>query len=1068
MKKLSLLVFLLFSSLSIISAQRTITGTITNVNGEALIGANVLAVGTSVGTITDIDGSFSMSVPDGTTQLEVSYTGFETRMIDIANLSNVSVTLSEGKVLEEIVVTAGGLEKNKARLGYAIQNVDSDEIINSQEVNLVNALNSKVAGVQITSSSGSPGASANIRIRGNTSVNGSNSPLFVVDGIPIDNSSSGNAVDGVDQSNRAIDINPNDIETMTVLKGPSATALYGVRAANGAIIITTKRGSSGKPRVSISTSYSMDRVNKLPARQSTYAQGQYVGGTPTYLGPETFNGFSWGPKIANLEFDGATDYPFDKNGRLVPTGEGNGVGAVAYDPYTYFVDGLSYDLNASVSGGSEGTRYFISAGRLTSTGIVPNSEFGRTSFRVNLDTDITEKLKAGMSANYVTSGGDRIQRGSNLNGVMLGLLRTTPTFDNGNGKTGKDAANDESTYVQENGDQRSYRNGIYDNPYWTSNRNPYTDDVNRIIGNTYLNYSLTDDIVLGAKVGVDQWTDARAGGFDIQTNPARPVSGSVFQQKITNRDLNLDVTAAYNKYITDNISLNALVGYNAFQTVNSNEGTFGTTLAVPGFFDISNATDLQAANVISRKRLYGAYATADLGFNDMLFVNLTARNDWSSILPVDNNQFQSYSASLGFVLTEALNMNSSILDYAKIRLSAGKVGNDGGNAFIYATANTFGQASVTGDGFITPLAFPNFGANAFERSTVLGNATLRPESTTTYEIGGEFKFLNGRLGADVTYYDATSEDIIIATQISSATGFTNVVQNSGVISNKGIELVLDGTPISNDNFTWDMTLNFTRYQNIVEELAEGVESVGLNGFVSTSVDVVPGQPFSAIYGTGWQRTDDGQVIVGADGWPLADPVRKALGDPNPDWTAGFRNTFTFGAFSVSGLLDIRRGGDMWCGTCGIMDYFGTSEQSATERDDIVVFDGVVNQGTASEPNYVPNTTAVALGEGDPNSSFTSFYRVRYGFGGISEMSIYDTSWLRLRELTLSYQLPTNILGSSFNGGTISVTGRNLWLDTEFPGIDPETNLTGDSNGYGLDYFNMPNTKSYAATVRLNF
>jgi len=1067
MKKLSLLVFLLFSFVATTIAQRTISGTVTDVNGEPLIGASVLAAGSSVGTITDIDGSFSLSVPEGTDKIEISYTGFDNQVVDISSSSTVSVQLAEGKLLEEIVVTAGGLEKNKARLGYAIQNVDADELLKAQEVNLVNALNSKVAGVQVVSSSGSPGASANIRIRGNTSINGTNSPLFVIDGVPIDNSSSGNGTDGVDQSNRAIDLNPNDIESMTVLKGPSATALYGVRAANGAIVVTTKKGAAGKPRVTVSATYSADQANKLPGKQSTYAQGRTTNGVPAWRGPNTAEGFSWGPRIDELEYDGEATW-FDQNGSLVPAGTGNGTPARAYDAYDFFTTGNTFDLNASVSGGSETGRYFISAGRLTSEGIIPNSSFTRTSFRVNLENDVTDKITVGMSANYVQSGGDRIQRGSNLNGVMLGLLRTTPTFDNANGLSTTDAVNDESAYVQEDGSQRSYRNGIYDNPYWTVNRNPFTDDVNRVIGNAFVNYNITDDLGFNVKVGLDQFTDARNGGFDIQTNAFRAVVGSVVQQKINNKDLNLDAVLTYNRSLTDNISLNLLTGYNVFQSTRNSQSAFGNEMSVPGLFDISNTTDVQAFNQTLRKRLVGAYATADLGFNDYLFLNLTARNDWSSILPEDDNAFQSYSTSLGFVFTEALNLGNKFLDYGKLRASYGKVGNDGGTAFIYASQNVFEQAVVAGDGFISSVGFPNFGTNAFEQGLVAGNAALRPESTTTWEVGGEFKFFNGRLGADVTYYDSESSDVLVSTQISAATGNTNLVENAAVISNYGWEVVVDGTPIRTDKFSWDVAVNFTSARNIVESLAEGVEQIGLNGFVSTSVDVVAGQPFSAIYGTGWQRTDDGRVIVGADGWPIADPNKKALGNPNPDWTAGFRNTFNYGDFSLSALLDVRQGGDMWCGTCGIMDYFGTSQQSADERNDVVVFDGVVNVGTTEEPSYQENTTAVALASADSGASSSAYYRFRYGFGGISEMSIYDTSWIRLRDVSLSYNLPSSLINGLFDGGTFTVSGRNLWLSTDYPGIDPETNLTGDSNGYGLDYFNMPNTKSYSATLRLTF
>ena len=1061
-----MLLCVMLISISGLLAQRTISGTIVDVNGEPLIGANVIADGTTTGTISDFDGNFELKVPEGVKAIVISYTGYNSQIVSIEGQETFNISLEEGEVLEEIVVTAGGLERNKARLGYAIQNVNSDEVTNAKEVNLVDALNSKVAGVTVVSSSGSPGASSNIRIRGSSSINGSNDPLFVVDGVPIDNSSVGNGVDGVDQSNRAIDINPNDIASLTVLKGPAATALYGVRAANGAIVITTKKGTSGKPKVSVSASYSLDQVNKLPERQSTYAQGRVLGGVPTYLGPATGNGFSWGPKIADLEFDGIPT-EFDQNGSLVAAGTGNGIGARAYDAYDFFIDGNTYDLNASVSGGTDDVRYFISAGNLSSNGIVPNSTFSRTSFRLNADADISDKLNIGMSAAFSNSGGNRIQRGSNLNGVMLGLMRTAPTFDNGNGLIGQAAADNTSSYVLENGDMRSYRNGIYDNPYWTANRNPATDDVNRIIGNLSARYSIMDNLSINYRLGMDQYTDERNSAFDIQTNPFRPEPGAVSQAKITNKDINSDLFLNYSTDLNDDIGLNAIVGYNMWDHNYNSQFVDGTTLSIPTFFHISNATDLQAGQVIDRRRIFGLYTTIDLSYQDYLFLNLTGRSDKSSTLPTNNNTYQSYSASLGVTLTELFEINSSVLDYAKLRASYGSVGND---AQPYSTKAVFVQAASGGDGFITTVDFPAFGTNAFERDVTLANSLLTPETTTTYEFGGEFKFFRGRAGLDVTYYDATSEDVIIDVDVSATTGYTNATLNSAVINNSGWEVIASVTPIKTGNFTWDIDANFTKAENIVESLADDLEDIGLAGFTSTSADVVPGQPFSVIYGNGFQRTDGGDMIIGADGWPLQDPTKKPLGDPNPDWTLGLRNTFSIGDLTLSALLDVRQGGEMWCGTCGIINYFGTSQLSADERDDVVIFDGVVQTGTDGEgnPTYGDNNTPVAIASADPNASFTSFYRVRYGFGGITEMSVYDTSWLRLRELTLAYNLNTDALGGFLDGATISLTGRNLWLNTDYPGIDPETNLTGDSNGYGLDYFNMPNTKSYTATLKLNF
>ncbi len=1064
MKKLSLVLTMVLCCLGMTMAQRTITGTVTGNDGEALIGASVLVKGTTTGTVTDIDGNYNLDIPTGDQILIVSYTGFGTQEIAVGTSNIVDVILQEGTVLDEIVVTAVGLEANRAKLGYSIQNVEPDDVLAAKEVNLVDALNAKVAGVQVTSSAGSPGASSSIRIRGSVSVNKSNQPLFVVDGVPIDNSEFGNGVGGIDNSNRVIDINPNDIASMSVLKGPSATALYGVRAANGAIVITTKKGAAGKPKINISASYSADEVNKLHDLQNIYAQGRVLGGTPTYLGPETGNGFSWGPLVSDLEYNGDDTYFFNKRGALVPKGTGNGQPAETFDQADFFVTGQTYDLNANVSGGNDFMKYYISGGRLTSKGVVPNADFTRTTFRVNTDADLSDKLSAGISMNYVNSGGMRIQRGSNINGVMLGLLRTAPTFDNGNGKIGQAAADDPASYVNPDGSQRSYRFGIYDNPYWVSNKNPTTDEVNRLIGNVNLKYDLADWLFASYRLGIDTYADRRIGAFDINLGGFGSNSGSVTNRDINVTDLNSDLILGYNSALSETLNLSGVVGYNVFNTKSIDRVTTGTTLSAPDFYHISNATDLTSTENINRKRIHGVYATADINFNEFLFANLAFRNDWSSSLPRENNTYQSYSASVGLELVEALKIaQNPILSYAKLRASWGVVGND---APIYSTTNVFDQAFNGGDGFISGITFPAFGTNAFERATLLGNNQIVPEKSTTYEVGGEFKFFRGKLGLDLTYYDTKSEDIIIAVDLPASTGFIDVVQNSGEISNTGWEIVADLNIINNNDFTWDVMGNFNAYENKVITLAEGVEDIGLAGFVSTSADLVPGQPYSVIFGNGWQRDPNDNVIIGADGWPLQDPTKKALGDPNPDWTLGVRNTIGYKGLTVSALLDIRQGGEVWCGTCGIINYFGTSQLSADERNDIVVFDGVVDNGDGT---FSPNTTPVALAQADPNASFSSFYRVRYGFGGISEMNIHDASWVRLRDVSIGYTVPSSALGNlPIEGLSITLTGRNLWLSTDYPGIDPETNLTGVTNGYGLDYFNMPNTKSYNVTVNLTF
>ncbi len=457
MKHLTLVFAMMLMCISMAFAQRTISGTVTDESGSPLPFANVFVEGTTVGTTTDIDGNYTLKVPEGATTIVVAYTGYGDMKLALGDSNALDFTMAEGEILDEVIVTAVGLEANRRSLGYSAQNVDATEIVGSQETNLVTALSSKVAGVTVGSSSGSPGSSANIRVRGSTSINGTNSPLFVIDGVPIDNSESGAGVAGVDQSNRAVDINPNDIEDITVLKGAAATALYGVRAANGAVIITTKKGVAGRPKVTLAATYGIDQVNKLPARQSIYAQGRPSGGVNIHRGPETGEGFSWGPAASELEYDGDSEYFYNSNGRLVPAGTGNGQTAQIYDPFTFFDTGNRYDLNLSVQGGSENNTYYVSAGRTSSNGIVPNATFQRNTFKVTTDSKITDKINVGFSANYINSGGNRIQRGSNIQGVMLGLLRTSPTFDNGNGKEGRDAADDTGSYINPDGTQRSYR-----------------------------------------------------------------------------------------------------------------------------------------------------------------------------------------------------------------------------------------------------------------------------------------------------------------------------------------------------------------------------------------------------------------------------------------------------------------------------------------------------------------------------------------------------------------------------------------------------------------------------------
>lgn len=1061
MKRALLTLFMLGFVCSFTYAQnRTITGKVTDEDGQPLPQVTVLLKNSQSGAPTDADGNYRLSVPNDGGILIFRFLGYTTQEQEIGSRNVINVQMQpEALDVGEVVVTAVGIEANKAALGYSIENVNPEELTSAKETNLVNALSSKVAGVVVTSSSGSPGASANIRIRGNTSINGSNSPLFVVDGVPIDNSSSGNGTAGVDNSNRAVDLNPNDIASMTVLKGPAATALYGIRAANGAIIITTKAGEKGTPKISFSTSVAVDEINRFPELQSEWSQGRPVGGVATWRGPETFEGFSWGPAISSLEYDGDSEYLFDSRGSLVPRGTGNGQPAQAFDQTDFFRRGYTLDNNVSINGGTDNLRYFFSAGHLFQQGVVPNADFSRTSFRMNLNMDLSDRFSMGASGSYVNSGGSRIQRGSNLSGVMLGLLRNTPTFDLGNGKIGQAAADDRSSYLLADGSQRSYRAGIYDNPYWTVNKNPFNDDVNRIIGNINLKYKINDWMNMMYKVGLDQFTDERLFAQDINRsyNGATRDVGTVNQQTRTSRNVNHDLILTMNKEINQDLKMTGTFGFNYWKRTFTTKAAAGQTLAVPDFYNIANARDITASEGVSERQLVGLYGNINMTYKNQLSLNLSGRNDWSSTLPAENNSFFYQAVSAAWTITETFDIKNAVLDYAKLRASWGVVGND---APVFATTSYFNSATNGGDGFIGGTVFPGFGATAFERSTQLGNNQLVPEETATIEFGVDMDLFEGKVGLDVTYYDAETTDQIISVQVPASTGFTNLVQNAGVISNKGWEIQADWSVMDRGDFKWDMTANWTTYESIVEELAPGLETISLAGFTSTSSRVVAGEPFGAIYGSAFQKDAQGRTLIDANGYPIQDPDVQVVGDPNPDWTAGIRNTFTYKDFSVSALIDIRQGGDVWCGTCGIINYFGTSKETGDLRDQSFVYPGVLADGS---------TNTISVPYADPAGGLGSNFWVRYGFGGLSEQNIHDGGWVRLRELTLAYNVPQSILSTlKLTNLKISATGRNLWLSTDYPGVDPETNLTGASNGFGLDYFNMPNTRSYALTISVNF
>lgn len=1066
---LCILLFTVLCCMNGFAQSQTVSGKVTEADdGAPLPGVNVIVKGTTTGTVTDIDGNFRINVPEGGEVLTFSFIGYISKEVEINGRSSVDVSLeSDTRQLSEVVVTAAGIEANKRELGYSIQNVDAEEVTKSRETNFVSALSGKVAGVQVTSSGGAPGSAAQIRIRGNKSVQGSNSPLFVIDGVPIDNSTFNTADSpedavsnlgsgGVTNSNRAIDINPDDVASITVLKGPAATVLYGIRAANGAVVITTKKGQRNTgAKIDYSFGYTIDQVNKLPDLQTTYAQGSVVDGVPTFESPmnSSTQSKSWGPRIADLRYADEASI-WDPYGLIVPAGDPRATNRVARgynNAELFFENGSNATHNLSVSGGTEKTSYFFSMGRLDQTGVMPNSFFDRTSFRATTSAEIFENFTATFSANYINSGGKRVQNGSNTSGVMLGLLRTAPSFDNSAG------------YLFEDGTQRAYRGGsIYDNPFFTVNKNYSTDEVNRIIGYTQLAYDVLPWLNITYRLGVDTYGDDRIFRNDINSSSVQV--GQVINQTIRSKDLNSDLLLTVNKDF-EKLSLSATIGHNYFNKDVHINRIDGQGLASPGFFNMASATSVNVSEGVTRRKLVGVFGTVTLNYLDELFINLSGRNDWSSTLPKENNSFFYPATSVGWDFSQTFDINSSIFSYGKLRASWGQVGND---APFAVTNNGFVQSRVR-DGWTTPqgVIFPALGLNAFNANSLLGNDQLKAETTTTMEFGGDFQFFDGRIGLDITYFDARTTDAILNVDIPSASGWQQRAVNSAELSNKGIEAALTANIINKENFTYDINLNFTRIRNKVIKLAEGIPFITIDPFGTQRI--AEGEPFGIFYGTRFLRDDDGNVVINpANGLPFEDPTEGIVGDPNPDFLLGFRNSFNFKGVNLSFLLDIRQGGDVYNGTKGVLNNFGVGAETL-DRNEVVVFPGVLGEvaedGSVS-PTSEQNNIEVVKGGTDGGAN----YYENYGFVNLTELTIEDGSWLRLRDVTLSYDLPSSLLDNTFfRGINIGLTARNLFLFTDYTGIDPETNLTGDSsNVIGYDYFNNPNTRSYGVSVNLSF
>lgn len=1073
--------------------QKTISGTVTDSSG-VLPGVSVVVKGTTIGTETNFDGKYSIKAKTGDV-LVFGYLGYISVDKTIGASNTIDVLMMEdSNVLEEVVVTAYGIKKEKRSVGYAVQEVDAKTITNSGASNVLDALSGKSSGVQITRSSGSAGGGSRIVIRGATSMVGNNQALIIIDGVRSNNETlqSQASTAGTASSNRLMDLNADDIENVSVLKGAAATAIYGTAGSGGVVIITTKKGAKGqKFQVNVSTQVAFDKVSQLTQLQNTYAQGRLIGGIPTWRGPETGESGSWGPKLSELEFsndmsaydaangnagsafDSTGKYRWDTNGFLVPKGQGNGVAANDYNDLNskkFFRTGMNLTKSISISGSTEVMTYRFSASDLDQDGIVPNEEYKRRTFNLSSTLKASEKLSFETAINYTRSDYNRIQQGSNTSGLLLGLYRTPASFDNSNG-LGIAARSDASAYEFSDRSQRNYRGGGgYDNPYWVINNVPGVEEVHRVFGNFKSNYTVNDWVKIGFNVGVDVTSDKRKQSFEIgsRTN----ASGRIILDNFLTRqsDVNLFVTGDGD--FSDDISFNYLVGANFFSFVRDQLNTVGVGLTFPGFMDISNTASISSFEDKTRYKTMGVFVNAQVGWKKMAYLNFSARQDYDSRLRIPGEEFNGSDISFfypsisgSFIFTEVLPKND-VLTFGKLRASWAQVGSP--PPFAYLTSTTY-EIGVVGGGWGNGITFPIDGVTSFELDNLAGNPGLKPEITTTKEYGIDLRFWGNRLTVDAAYFQNDVDGAILNASLPSSTGFTSKWVNAGVMTGDGWEVTIGAKPIVSEDFNWSTQLNWSKSKTIVKSLAPGIERLFLAGFGTAGTYLVEGLPYGAIVGGAYLREEAGTatdtslsipggaiVIDPTTGYQDVDNKQRVIGDPNPDFILGWNNTFTYKNFSLSFLLDWKEGGDVWNGTAWALSFFGRSQLTADTREETpIILDGVLPNGTANNIPIVRDRNYWTSAVG--------------GFGSVGEQFVDDGGWVRLRELSISYSFSKELFKNMpFQSAYVTFTGRNLWIDTDYNGVDPETSLTGNGNGQGFDYFNNPGTKSYMFKVGFNF
>jgi len=1072
------MLFLIIFSVGIVSSAisqtSTLKGSVLDEKKNAIAGATVKLKGTNITRVTDNNGNFTIPITGVKQTLLISFIGYETNEILLGSEESVSVILkTTTNSLDNVVVNALGFETRKDKLGYATNRINADAISNSSEAGLLNALAGKSSGVRVARSSGDPGGASQILIRGQSTITRSTDPLIILDGVPISGDARNESSGGqIVQQSRLNDINPDDIANAQILKGASAAALWGTRAANGVIIITTKKGSTGlKPSISFRSTISFDQVSAFYNLQSAYGQGNN--------GVWAANAIrTWGDKIANRSgssdvFNTTGGYFVGNTGKTIyPTTAKNSKETFNDKNYdAIFRTGQFLDNSISISGGDAKSNYYVSISDLNQKGVARNSsDYRRTSFRVNASRQLNSWLNISNKTAYILTNSNRLQSGINNAGLLIGLLRTPADFDNSD-YTGNYYSSPGGAFVADR--QRSYRNAVgastnpgFNNPLWVINSLQNTSRVNRFINSAEINIKPAQWFTLTTRAGIDFFTDQQTNYFPYFTANAN--TGRYDRDEYSEFQFNLDVIARATHDFTEKLDGNMVLGFNYNSLKTTNIGGQTLNFILPnGPRDFNNVTpsNFTASDSYLNRLTNAGYTSIGMSWDNQVFINATGRLEAASTFgQLAKKAFFYPSADIAWQFNQLKKVQTATwLSFGKIRASMGIVGVQ---PQAYQTATNY-VTRAWQDGLGGAIDPALYGTGSYIQSVNKGNPFLRPERKQEMELGLDLRFLNNKLSFSISGYQNETVDALISVTQSPASGYNTFYTNAGTIENKGVEIDLGYNVLAKNDWTLDVNLNWTRNKNLVTNLS-GAGSITLGGSAGVSSRAVEGYPLGILYSNVFQKDATGKRILNANGFPTVDPTAVPIGDPNADWRAAFGFNLKYKKLYLNALLEHSQGGQVINGTEGVLLDYGTSATVGFERTATTALKRYNGTTIAAGTPFRGNIGN--FGAGDVALDQSWYTGPGGWFGNVGENFLEDATWTRFREINLGYTISSNYLKQKLGLSSIGLelSGRNLFIISKVSGYDPDANVSGSGSGRGVIYFVNPPTKSFLFTLKLNF